>query len=147
MLQGFLIPIINTTYIELSTTAYLTISFSPRLILRPNLLHLHSKSNQSKTVPSLSPQTMQITPLHRTTTLPTTPSMVMQKCSNISAPGNRYSRVRKNVKPLGRCELNSALPNWSEGCRNVRQLVAVRTQIVSICVQDSRHTMRGHEGG
>jgi len=51
LLQGFFIPIINTTFIELSTTAYLRNSFFPRLILRLNLLHLTSKSDQSVTVP------------------------------------------------------------------------------------------------
>ena len=38
MLLGFLIPIINTIFIDLSTTAYLMISIFPRLILRLNLL-------------------------------------------------------------------------------------------------------------
>jgi len=51
VLRGFLIPIINTTFIELSTAAYLSNSFFPRLILRLNLLHLTSKSDQSVTVP------------------------------------------------------------------------------------------------
>jgi len=36
LLRGFLVPIINTTFIELSTAAYPNISFSPRLILRLN---------------------------------------------------------------------------------------------------------------
>jgi len=51
LLQGFLIPIINTTFIELSTTAYLRNSFFPRLILRLNLLQLCCKSDQSVTAP------------------------------------------------------------------------------------------------
>jgi len=38
VLRGFLIPIINTTFIELSTAAYLRNSVFPRLILRLNLL-------------------------------------------------------------------------------------------------------------
>jgi len=38
LLRGFSIPIINTTFIQLSTTAYLRNSFFPRLILRLNLL-------------------------------------------------------------------------------------------------------------
>ena len=38
LLRGFLVPIINTIFIELSTTAYLKISFSPYLILRLNHL-------------------------------------------------------------------------------------------------------------
>jgi len=40
MLQGFLIPILNTTLIELTTAADLRDSFIPRLILRLNLLTL-----------------------------------------------------------------------------------------------------------
>jgi len=51
MLLGFLIPIINTIFIELSTAAYLRNSFCPRLILRLNLLHLGCKSNQSESIP------------------------------------------------------------------------------------------------
>jgi len=35
---GFFIPIINTTFIESSTTVYLRYSFFPRLILKLNLL-------------------------------------------------------------------------------------------------------------
>jgi len=50
VLQGFLIPIINTTFIELSTAAYLRNFFSARLILRLNLLHLRCKSYQSKPI-------------------------------------------------------------------------------------------------
>jgi len=38
MLQECLIPIINTTFIQLSTTTYLIFSFFPHLILRLNLL-------------------------------------------------------------------------------------------------------------
>ena len=49
--RGFLIPIINTTFIELYTTAYLRNSFFPRLILRLNLLHLCCKRDQSITLP------------------------------------------------------------------------------------------------
>jgi len=46
LLRGFLIPIINTIVIELSTAAYLSYSFFPHLILRLNLLRLQSKSYQ-----------------------------------------------------------------------------------------------------
>jgi len=46
LLWGFLIPIINTTFIELSTTTYLMISLSPCIILRLNLLHHHTRACQ-----------------------------------------------------------------------------------------------------
>jgi len=61
--------------------------------------------------------------------------MVTDRCEDISAPGNRYPRVRKNVIPLGKCGLNVALPNRREDCRMTRQLVESRTRIVCTCVQ------------
>jgi len=54
VLWGFTILILNTTFIELSTTAYLRNSFFPRLILRLNLLHLCCRSDQSKPIPKSS---------------------------------------------------------------------------------------------
>ena len=51
VLQGCLIPILNITLIELSTTTYLRYSFLLRLILRLNLLHHSCKSFLSKPVP------------------------------------------------------------------------------------------------
>jgi len=48
---GFLISIINTTFIELSTATYLRNSVLPHLILRLNLLHLYCHSDQSKQIP------------------------------------------------------------------------------------------------
>jgi hypothetical protein len=48
MLRGFLIPIIDTIFIELSSTAYLFLFF-PRLILRLNLLPHLSKSDRNQT--------------------------------------------------------------------------------------------------
>jgi len=51
VLRGFLVPIINTTFIELSTAAYPNISFSPRLILRLNFSFLFNKNSRSKTEP------------------------------------------------------------------------------------------------
>jgi hypothetical protein len=44
-----LIPNINITFVEIGSTAYLTISFSPRLILRLNLLRPSSKSAPNQT--------------------------------------------------------------------------------------------------
>ena len=41
---------INTIFIELSTTAYLRYSFFPRLILKLNLLHLCCKNDQSESM-------------------------------------------------------------------------------------------------
>jgi hypothetical protein len=52
LLQGFLIPIINTIFIELSMTAYQMISFSPRLILRFNLLDPCARVTQIKSSPN-----------------------------------------------------------------------------------------------
>ena len=51
VLRGFLIPIINTIFIELSTTAYLMIFFFPRLILRLNLLHCLARARQIESPP------------------------------------------------------------------------------------------------
>jgi hypothetical protein len=45
VLRGCLIPIINTTFIEISTTTYQFLFF-PRLVPRLNLLNHLSKSNQ-----------------------------------------------------------------------------------------------------
>jgi len=50
LLWGFLMPIINTTCIELSTAIYLRFSFSARLFPRLNLLWPSSKSFQIETV-------------------------------------------------------------------------------------------------
>ena len=51
MLRGFLVPIINITFIELSTAAYLNISFSPHLILRLNFSFLCNENSQSEPIP------------------------------------------------------------------------------------------------
>ena len=51
LLWGFLIPIINTTFIELYTAAYLGISFSPCPILRLNFSFLCNENSQSKPIP------------------------------------------------------------------------------------------------
>ena len=51
MLRGFLIPIINTKFIELSTTTYLMISFFPRVVLRFNLFHRYTRGCQIKSLP------------------------------------------------------------------------------------------------
>jgi len=51
VLRGFLVPIINTIFIELSTAAYLKISFFPRLILRLNFSFLNNENSQSKPIP------------------------------------------------------------------------------------------------
>jgi len=52
---GFLVPIINTIFIELSTAAYPNISFSPRLILRLNFSFLYNENSQSKPIPQIVP--------------------------------------------------------------------------------------------
>jgi len=51
LLRGFLVPIINTIFIELSTAAYPNISFSPRLILRLNFSFQNNENSQSKPIP------------------------------------------------------------------------------------------------
>ena len=50
LLRGFLIPIINTTFIELSTATYVRNSCFPHLILRLNLLSFF-KSQRYSLVP------------------------------------------------------------------------------------------------
>ena len=52
---GIVVPIINTTFIELSTAAYPNISFSPRLILRLNFSFLYNENSQSKPIPQTVP--------------------------------------------------------------------------------------------
>jgi len=82
----------------------------------------------------------------RATTLQPTPRMVMRRCSNTSTPGNRYSRVRRNEKPLGRCALNRPLPSDKADLRMTRLLVVERIRIVSnvdqTCVVWSRRWIR-----
>jgi len=51
LLRGFLIAIINTTFLTLSITTYVTNCFFPCLILGLNLLHLCCKSDQSIPIP------------------------------------------------------------------------------------------------
>ena len=51
VLRGCLIPIINTTLIESSTTTYLILSFSPHLILELYIQRPSCKSVQIKPVP------------------------------------------------------------------------------------------------
>jgi len=48
MIWGFLVPIINTIFIELSPTPYLMISFFAHLILKLNLLHCNAGARQIK---------------------------------------------------------------------------------------------------
>jgi len=55
LLRGFLVPIINTIFIELSTATYPNISFSPRLILRLNFSFLYNENSQSKPKPQAVP--------------------------------------------------------------------------------------------
>jgi len=52
LLRGYLIPIINTIFIELSTTAYLSFSFSPRFFLKLNHLPTSCKRFQIITFPT-----------------------------------------------------------------------------------------------
>ena len=51
VLLGCLIPIINTTFIELSMATYLKSLFFPRLILRLNLLCRQARARQIKSPP------------------------------------------------------------------------------------------------
>ena len=51
LLRGFLISIINTTFIELSTTAYLFCLFFPHLILRLYLLYTFTRAAKIKSPP------------------------------------------------------------------------------------------------
>jgi hypothetical protein len=55
VLWGCLIPIINTTFIKLSTTAYLLLFF-PYLVPRLNLLNHLSKSDRNQTASSCRPR-------------------------------------------------------------------------------------------
>ena len=82
----------------------------------------------------------------RTATLLPTPRMVVRRCSDTSTTGNRYFRVDRNEKPLGRCGLNVLLPTEKANLRITRQRVAERIRIVSSVVQTytawSRRWMR-----
>jgi hypothetical protein len=135
MLRGCLIPIINTIFIVLSTTAYLFTLFSsscPKTQPLESLVQERPKSNLLQ-LPS---------PLYRKTTLPRcavtrrpTPRMMKCRCSSTSTPDSRYSRVDKNEKPLGRFVLNALWPSERVDLRITLQPVIDRIQIVSIVSQ------------
>jgi hypothetical protein len=56
-----------------------------------------------------------------------TPRMVTHQCSDIRAPFNRDSQVRKNIKPPGKCGLNGPLQMETEACQKTLQPIAVHT--------------------
>jgi len=135
LLWGCLIPIINTTFIKLSTTAYL---FSLSLLVSSwdstccDLLARDSKSNRCQFP---SPMYMNTKLPHQTTTPRKIPWTVICLCLDIVAPGIRYSRVRRNKKPHGKCGVNAALLIRKVDCWNSQQCIAVQTLAESNDVQ------------
>jgi hypothetical protein len=96
LLQGFLIPIINTTFVEICTTAYLITLFSSSC---PKTQRLDSRVQEWPKSHLLNCPLL----IYRKTKLPRrvatlwpTPRMVVHRCSDTSTPGNQYSRVNKN---------------------------------------------------
>jgi len=125
LLWGCLIPIINTTFIELSTTDYL---FSLSLLVSSwnstSWPHLARGSQMNLfQCPILKWTKIK---LRRWTTNPRKiPCMVMRWYWDTSAPGTRYSCTRRKEKPPSRCGLNGALPIEKEDCRKTQLSVAV----------------------
>jgi len=131
LLLGCLIPIINTTFIDLSTTAYLFTRFSTSCPKTQPLESLVEERPESNHLQFLSPIYWKIKlPLRATTLLPT-PRMAMRQCSSTSIPGSRYSRVDKNGTPLGKCGLIVLLPIDRANRRITRQPSGERIRIVS----------------
>ena len=89
LLRGFLVPIINTTFIELSTAAYLNISFSPRPILRLNFSFLLNENSQPKPIP----QTVSSVDMNQTSSSKNKSS---ENSSNGNKPVFRYRNTRKS---------------------------------------------------
>jgi len=87
MLRGFLVPIINTIFIDLSTTAYLSISFSPRLILRLNFSFLNNENSQTQPIP----QTVSSVDINQLSSSYRGPS---ENSSNGNKPVCRYRSTR-----------------------------------------------------
>jgi len=111
LLRGCLIPIINTTFIEISTTAYLFLFFPSSY---PKTLPLESLDQERLKLNLLQSPSAMIRkiklPLRTTTHLPT-PQMVVVLYSDTSIPGSGYSRFRRTEKRLGMCALNQCFPD------------------------------------
>jgi len=131
LLQGFLIPIFNTPFIELSTTAYLWIISLLVLSKGSTSCTISQESPKSNRLQFLSPRYRKIKYPRRATTLRPTPRMVMRWCSSTSIPGSRYPRVCRNEKQLGRCGLYMLLPTEKDILQLIRQLVEEHIRVVS----------------
>jgi hypothetical protein len=135
LLRECLIPIINTTFIELSTTAYLFALFPSSYSKTQPLDSLDQERPKSKHRHCPSPIYRKTElPRHIATLLPT-PQMEVHQCSDTSALGNRYSRVDRNEIPLGRCGLGVFLPIEKANRRITLQSVVVRIRIGSSVVK------------
>ena len=135
MLQGCLIPIINTTFIELSTTAYLTSLYSMSYPKTQPLDSLDQECPKSNLLHCLSPIYRRTKLPRRVATLLPTTRMVVHGCSDSSTPGSRYCRVDRNETRIGRCGLNVLLPIEKANLRITRLSVAECIQIVSSVAQ------------
>ena len=135
VLRGCLIPIINKTFIELSTTAYpFSLSFLVSSWNSTSCPRL-GRASKSYWLQLPSPEYRKIKLLRRTTNPRKIPRMLMCRCSDIVAPCTRYSRTHRNVKPPGRCGLNRPLPIEKEDSRKTWLSVAVHTRQVCNDVQ------------
>jgi len=135
LLRGCLIPIINTTFIELSTTDYLF-----ALFLRVSSWDSTSCTHLARASKSQRPQEpfsnyRKIKLLRWTTNPRKTPRMVMLRCWDIPTPGIQYCRICRNEKLAGKCGLNGARPIENKDCAKIQLSVAVHTRQVNNDVQ------------
>ena len=133
-------------YWILSTTTYLFLFLSLSYPKTQPLVPLVQELPKLNLLQLPSPIYRKIKLSLRATTLRPTPRMVTRQCSDTSTPGNQYSRVRKNKKPLGRCGLNVLLPTDTVDFGMTWQPVAEHIRILSsidqIYVAWSRRCMR-----
>jgi len=131
LLWGFSIPITNTILIRLSTTAYLFLFLSSSYPKTEPLVSLVQERPRLNLLQLPSPIYRKTRSPRRATTPQPTPRMVMRRYSSTSTPGNQYSRVPRNEKPLGKCGFNVLLPTDKEDFRITRLPVAERIRILS----------------
>jgi len=127
MLWGCLIPILNSTFIQLSTTGSLFYTLFPRLIQDWTSCTILQEIPKSKLVQRPCPIYRKIKLPCRATTVWPTPPMVMGRCSNLSTLDCWYSQVLRNEVPLSRCGLNGPRSAERVTLPITRQFVAVRS--------------------
>jgi hypothetical protein len=131
LLRGFLIPIINTIFIRLSTTAYVFLFLSLSCPKTQPLVSLTQERPKLNRLHSPSPIYRKLKFPLRPATLWPTPCMVTCQCSDTSTPGSRCSRVDRNEKQLRRCGLNVLRPVDKVNLRMTRLSTEVRIRILS----------------